>query len=311
MKQSIFFFAAMLVLTISAHTANAQMVTIPGVGQMPANTLVIVPGYGQMTAAQAVQYYQPQQPANLPTPNMNTGGQNQMSQYNTQTAMAENALNLKSIDINNQIGKETIKDMRSNRARGWVKTVVEGSREVVGAINETRQTTGNLDVQSATAYLLRKQANCIGCGTTNPGYNPNGTINNQGQYYNGQNVNGYMWYDGKLYIVYDNRNNLGPYIILDGVHPTYLSTKNIAWNGPLDYKYAGNWAQGNNYQAPNPNYQYQQQQTVYNPYQQTGYQYPQTQQQPTYNQNGGSYGGNWDPNTNSQPAGYSLGVRNY
>ncbi len=51
---------------------------------------------------------------------------------------------------------------------------------------------------------------------------------------------------------------------------------------------------------------YGQQQPAYNPYQQTGYQYPQQQQSP-----GGAYGGNWDPNTNSQPAGYAHGVRIY
>lgn len=304
MKQTIITFAALLIFAIFSYSAQAQNVTLFVNGQnmqVPAYQKVIVPGVGEITAAEAVQYYpQPQQPRNLPAPSGNYGG-NQMSQYNTQTAMADNALGLEGKEINNEIGRQTIKDMKHNRARGWVKTGIEGGREVVGAINETRQTSGNLDVQSAAAYLLRKQADCIGCGTTNPGYNPGGNTNNQGQYYNGQNVNGHMWYNGQLYVVYDNNEGPqgnGPYITMNnGQSRIYLRSLNIAWNGPVDTRYAGNWAQGNNnYQWPNQ--------------QQNAYQYP--QQQPTYNQNsGGSYGGNWDPNTNSQPAGYAHGVRIY
>jgi hypothetical protein len=319
MKQTIITFAALLIFAIFSYSAQAQNVTLFVNGQnmqVPAYQKVIVPGVGEITAAEAVQYYpQPQQPRNLPAPSGNYGG-NQMSQYNTQTAMADNALGLEGKEINNEIGRQTIKDMKHNRARGWVKTGIEGGREVVGAINETRQTSGNLDVQSAAAYLLRKQADCIGCGTTNPGYNPTGNTNNQNQYYNGQNVNGSMYYNGQFYVVYDNNEGPqgnGPYITMNnGQTRIYLRSLNIAWNGPLNYKYAGNWAQNNNYQAPNPNYQYQQQ-PAYNPYQQAGY-YPQQtvynpqQNSQTYtsgyptqvNAQQNSFGHNWNPYTNTQ-----------
>ena len=111
-----------------------------------------------------------------------------------------------------------------------------------------------------------------------------------------------MWYEGKLYIVYDNREGPqgnGPYITMNnGQTRIYLRSLNIAWNGPLNYKYAGNWAQGNtNYQAPNPNYQYQQQ-TVYNP-QQNSQTY--TSGYPTQvNAQQNSFGHNWNPYTNTQ-----------
>jgi hypothetical protein len=305
MKQTIITFAALLIFAIFSYSAQAQNVVAYMDGKrydLVANQQYNLPG--NPTGAELAQRYPypNQQSANLPAPSNGNYGGNQMSQYNTQTAMAENSLDLEAKDINNEIGRQTIKDMKSNRLRGWVKTGIEGGREVVGAINETRQTTSNIELQGATGYSIRKMADCFGCGTTNPGYNPNGNTNNQGQYYNGQNVNGYMWYEGKLYIVYDNREGPqgnGPYITMNnGQTRIYLRSLNIAWNGPLNYKYAGNWAQGNtNYQAPNPNYQYQQQ-TVYNP-QQNSQTY--TSGYPTQvNAQQNSFGHNWNPYTNTQ-----------
>lgn len=293
MKQLLFSSILAMFIMISA-TTHAQTLQYPKKvnGQWVNSTIDAKQQYqtpsgvmtGQQVAEKWAQAYQAEQavPAQSGSVDLPSNGST-VNQQNNAFVAADNQLTLENKALQNEKLKAETKMIRTTNTLNTVATVANVTATGFQIYNNTRMTGANVEVLRAQAGYIRTLGNSSCCGN-----NGNGTVTGT---YPAPNP---IYTPPAGTVFYDNRDGLGPFYIAANGQRVYTVPNP---GTPINYGYAGQTPTNNGNAGWTNGYQ----NPVYNPY-----------QQPIYNHNsGGSYGGNWDPNTNSMPAGYAHGVRTY